>query len=171
VAATGIWRISNISRDGEEGTALVDQPFSIENTSARLRLVSLVAGLSDEGLARQLPNGWTVAQALVHLAFWDLRQLALLKRWQRSGVNSSPVDVDVTNEAVLGVSNAIPLKEAARLAVASATAVDAEADRVSEELYAVIVASGHERVLRRSLHRNEHLRQIEEMLADGEGHR
>jgi hypothetical protein len=79
--------------------------------------------------------------------------------------------VDVTNEAVLGISAVAPLKEAARLAVTSAKAVDVEAERVSEDLRAAIVAGGHERVLRRSLHRHEHLRQIEEMLAESEGHR
>ena len=149
----------------------MDLDYSSENAHARQQLESLVASLDDRDLGCRLPNGWTVAQALVHLAFWDLRQLALLKRWQRAGVDSSPADVDVTNEAVLGISAAIPLKEASRLAVASATAVDAEADRVSEELCAAIVAAGHERVLRRSLHRREHLRQIEEMLAKSEGHR
>ena len=149
----------------------MDLDYSSENAHARQQLESLVASLDDRDLGCPLPNGWTVAQALVHLAFWDLRQLALLKRWQRAGVDSSPADVDVTNEAVLGISAAIPLKEASRLAVASATAVDAEADRVSEELCAAIVAAGHERVLRRSLHRREHLRQIEEMLAKSEGHR
>jgi hypothetical protein len=147
----------------------MDHSFSAENARATQRLESLVAGFGEEALALSLPNGWTVAQALAHLAFWDLRYLALLKRWQRTGIDSFPVDVHVTNEAVLGISAAIPLKEAARLAVASATAVDAEADRVSEDLRAAIVASGHERALRRSLHRHEHLRQIEETLAKSEG--
>jgi hypothetical protein len=147
----------------------VNRPYSNENAHARQQLESLVASLDDRDLGCPLPNGWTVAQALVHLAFWDLRQLALLKRWQRTGVDSSSADVDVTNEAVLAISAVVPLKEAARLAVASATAVDAEADRVSEKLCAAIVAAGHERVLRRSLHRHEHLRQIEEMLAKSEG--
>ena len=145
--------------------------FSAENARATQRLESLVAGSGEEALALSLPNGWTVAQALAHLAFWDLRYLALLKRWQRTGVDSSPADVDVANEAVLGISSAIPLKEAGGLAVASAEAVDAEAERVSEALRAAIVAAGHERVLRRSLHRHEHLRQIEETLAKSEGHR
>jgi hypothetical protein len=139
----------------------MDRHYSIENARARQQIESLVSSLDDRGLDRRLANGWTVAQTLVHLAFWDLRQLALLKRWRRAGIDSSSVDVEIINEAVLGISAAVPLEVAGRLAVASAMAIDEEADRVSDDLRAAIVASGQERVLMRSLHRQEHLNQIE----------
>ena len=100
----------------------MDRHYSIENARARQQIESLVSSLDDRGLDRRLANGWTVAQTLVHLAFWDLRQLALLKRWRRAGIDSSSVDVEIINEAVLGISAAVPLEVAGRLAVASAMA-------------------------------------------------
>ena len=112
-----------------------------------------------------MPNGWTVADVFVHLAFWDFRQLALLKRWEETGVGPSPMDVRCVNEAVSAISAAVPPRAAARLALTAAEAVDARIERLPADLAAVIEQGGHIRVLRRALHRDEHLDQIEKALA------
>ena len=48
----------------------MDRPFVAENAQERERLSSLVARLKDEELILTLRNGWTIAVALAHLAFW-----------------------------------------------------------------------------------------------------
>jgi hypothetical protein len=51
----------------------VSAAFAESNRSQTERLRRLVAGLDARRLAIRLPNGWTVAGALAHLAFWDRR--------------------------------------------------------------------------------------------------
>ena len=55
----------------------MNETYVIENTVERDRLMALTARLTEEELRRQLPNGWSVATKLAHLAFWDLYWLAL----------------------------------------------------------------------------------------------
>ena len=143
----------------------MEQSYFGENARARERLESLTASMSDTDLGRRLPNGWTVADVFVHLAFWDFRQLALLKRWEETGVSPSPMDVGSVNEAVFGISVAVPPRAAARLALTAAEAVDDKIERLPADLAAAIVQGGHIRVLRRALHRDAHLDQIEKALA------
>ena len=143
----------------------MNEVFISENARTRRRLESLAAQISDEDLERRLPNGWTVAAVFVHLAFWDFRQLALLKRWEETGVSPSPMDVGSVNEAVFAISAAVPPRTAARLALTAAEAVDAKIERLPADLAAAIEQGGHTRVLTRALHRAAHLDQIEKALA------
>ncbi len=142
----------------------MEQSYVNENAHARQRLESLAASMGDPDLRRRLPNGWTVADVFVHLAFWDFRQLALLKRWEETGVSPSPMDFDSVNEAVCAVSASVPPRAAVGLALTAAEAVDAKIERLPADLAAAIEQGGHERVLRRALHRNAHLDQIEKAL-------
>jgi hypothetical protein len=138
------------------------------NTRGRERLRALVAKLSDQELALQVGAGWTVAALLAHLAFWDYRVLVLLQRWRKAGVGPSPIDVDGVNDAMKPLCLALPGREAASLAVEAAEAVDAELESLPEELMAgigALVQQGKFR-LDRSIHRNEHLDQIEAALAN-----
>ena len=57
----------------------MDRPFVADNAQERERLISLVARLTDEELSLPLGNGWTIAVALAHLAFWDQRSLFLMR--------------------------------------------------------------------------------------------
>jgi len=143
----------------------VEGDYTAENARARQRLESLVSSLDEEDLHRRLPNGWTVSQAFVHLAFWDFAALCLLKRWKSNGFGAYALDDEAINEALEGIAGAVPPREAGRLAVRAATAVDEEVERVPQDLQATILANGSERKLRRSLHRDEHLGKIEKTLA------
>ena len=58
-----------------------------------------------------------IAVALVHLAFWDVRALVLIKRWKESGVTPSPGDDRVANDALLPLCQEISPRIAATLAV------------------------------------------------------
>lgn len=138
--------------------------YAAQNTAERERLIRLTSNLGDTDLKRDLPNGWSVATKLAHLAFWDEYVLAQLRKWERSGFTSTSVEVDAVNEAVRSLSEAIPLRATVQLAQAAAEAIDAHLVGISQELRAAIEASGRVRLLNRSLHRREHLDQIEKAL-------
>lgn len=142
----------------------MERPFVAENAQARERLISLVARLTDEELRLPLGNGWTIAVALAHLAFWDQRYLFLMRKWEKSGVEPSPIDIDLTNDSLLSLWLALPPRVAADLAVSSAEAIDRELEEASSDLIAGIESLGEKFRLYRSLHRKLHLDEIEELL-------
>ena len=135
--------------------------FADENTASRRRLESLVRRLSDEDLARSTSGGWTVSALLAHLAFWDQRVLALLRRWKAKGVDESPIDPDAINDALKPLCLALTPRMAAELCLTSAEAVDAELEAITAELVEQIQASPTHFRFNRALHRNDHLSEIE----------
>ncbi len=143
-----------------------DRSYIAENTIERERLRALVARMSDEDLHRPLADGWTVAATLAHIAFWDQRGLALLERWERKGVGPSPMpaDVDAINDAARALCLAIPPRAAAELAVAAAEALDRKLEQLTPEMLAQMEAAGSPLRLKRSIHRREHLDEIERLL-------
>lgn len=139
--------------------------YVADNTAQRHRLIQVTARLSEPDLTRPVSGGWSVATKLAHLAFWDNYCLVQLEAWERTGVTPASVDVDAVNQAVRTLSEAIPPGTAARLACAAAEAIDRKLERLSAELVAAIEAAGRVRILRRSMHRQEHLDQIETALS------
>ena len=139
-------------------------PFIQENSSARYRLETFFRNLSDEDLGRTNPDGWTVAALLAHLAFWDNRVVVLLRRWKVEGVDESPVDSDMTNNALKPLCLAIEPRTAVQLCLSSAEAADAEVEMATAELVKQIEASPNFFRLNRALHRNDHLNEIERLL-------
>jgi DinB superfamily len=142
----------------------MDRPFVAENAQERKRLLVLVARLTDEDLSITLGNGWTIAVALAHLAFWDQRALFLMRKWKKSGVAPSPIDVDLTNDSLLSLWLALPPRAAVELAVASAEAIDRELQAAASDLISAIENLAEKFRLYRSIHRKLHLDQIEERL-------
>ena len=143
----------------------MDRPFVAENAKERERLRSLVKRLTDEELSLPLFNGWTIAVALAHLSFWDQRILFLMRKWKKSGVEPSSIDIDVTNDSLLSQWLAIPLRKAANLAILSAEAIDRELEEASSDFINEIEGLGEKFRLYRSIHRKLHLDQIEEVLS------
>ena len=143
----------------------MDRSYIDDNRKARERLRSIVDRLTDEQLSSPLGEDWTVAVALAHLAFWDQRSRVLLRKWKSTGVvQPSPIDIDITNEALLAQWHALVPRKAAALAVSSAEAVDRELETVSDEILAQLEAVEDKTRLFRSFHRKMHLDQIEESL-------
>lgn len=138
--------------------------YVAENNAERERLVQLTSGLSDSDLGKKLPNGWTIAAALVHIAFWDRRQMAVLEQWKKDGVKTIEADPTTVNAGVTALAAAIPPKAAVSLAVEAAEDMDGKVAALSAELATEIEKKGHERILRRFLHRRGHLDQIEALL-------
>ena len=142
----------------------MDRPFVAENAKERKRLLTLVAGLTDEELALPLGTDWTVAVALAHLASWDQRALVLMRKWREDGVSPNPIDIDVFNETLLPIWLALPPRKAAELALSAAEAIDHELEEASEVLIKEIESLGESYRLYRSEHRKMHLAQIEEVI-------
>jgi len=139
----------------------VDQTILDDNTAQTRRLEALVARLSDADLARDLGEGWTVAVALAHLAFWDGRAVYGLRRWAADGTPVSDADDHILNEALLSQWRALPPRRAAELAVAGAREVTAVVEGLSEQVASDVVARGLDWLLHRARHRRDHIEQIE----------
>jgi hypothetical protein len=150
----------------------MDQPFVVENARERGRLSNLVHRMTDEELTLTLyAEGWTIAVALAHLAFWDQRSLILIRKWEKSRVEPSPVDIDTINDALLPFFLAISPRMAANLAVSSAEAIDKELEEAPPELVIEIQRLGDEHRLYRSIHRKMHIDEIEALIQDKRANR
>ena len=143
----------------------MEKQFVIENNLERERLCALVNRITDEELTCTLyKEGWTVAVALAHLAFWDTHRIILLKKWKKEGVTPSPSDDDVFNDTTLPFFLKLDPREAARLAALSAITLDRELERLSPEMITAIEKLSDRHALNRAIHRKMHLDDIETLL-------
>jgi hypothetical protein len=109
-------------------------------------------------------EGWTIAVAFGHLAFWDERRRVMLKIWKQKGVAQSPYFEDIFNDALLPLLLAIPPRKAADLAIITAEALDKELEKLPAEMIKAIEALKEPNALNRSIHRKMHLDEIEAFL-------
>src|SRR5689334_10817810 len=102
----------------------LDRSFVERNCASTNRIRALNARLTDEQM--QLPVGehWTPAIVLAHLAFWDRRVMYVLDMTERDGKLFIP-EIDIfVNDLSLPLWAAIPPREAARIAIETAEALD-----------------------------------------------
>lgn len=155
----------------------MERKFVVENRKTCQRLRKLVVEISDDELQLVIyKEGWTIASALAHLAFWDQWSLLLLRKWKESGdVAFPPVDWDtindtlLPNDALLPFLLAIPPRRAANMAVVSAEAHDLELESTPPEMITEIESLNDETRLYRSIHRNIHLNEIDTLLKSKRG--
>ena len=140
------------------------QRFIQENRTERERLLALMAGMKEADYHRTLPNGWTVGVALVHLAFWDLSQVARMKSWKDQGVKPASLDPEAINGPLAALSEAIHPKAVVKLATEAAEAADRMVESLTPAQAEELVKMGLERNLQRYGHRRLHLDKIEEAL-------
>ncbi len=141
----------------------IEEPFVELNRASTERMRALVARLSDTELRRRVGQDWTVAITLAHLAFWDRRALAILDKTETAGkfVN---IEVDIAaNDVALPLWAAIPPREAARLAIESAEALDRRLEKFPPALVEAVY-SQYKRGVVRALHRNGHIDEVEAAL-------
>jgi len=141
----------------------MDHDFVLENEASLHELRSRVESLKDDDFRRRLANGWTVAAALCHLAFWDRVMLGRIERWERDGVEPVVLDArstDPLNDAVHMMSGAVSGPEAARMVLEAAEKIDAKVASLSPEMIEKFAAKGLDRMLHRHLHRRDHLRRL-----------
>jgi hypothetical protein len=143
----------------------VSPAFAESNRVQAERLRKLVGRLDPAKLATRLPNGWTVAVALAHIAFWDRQRLCLMRRWAAGNWCNGGYDGEVFNEALLPFLQAIPPDRAAAIALHSAEEVDAFLLTVPDDVVAAALARPDRPNLDRGSHREGHLDQIEKALA------
>jgi len=134
-----------------------------QNREQLERLRRLVARLSDDDLMRELSHGWTVSDALSHLAFYDRRAQVLLERFTQEGVFASPYDYDTINAALPYLTRRIPPRGVAAEALAAAEAADRAAAATPEALVGEIRRLNQVK-LERADHRRSHLDDIEAAL-------
>jgi len=135
------------------------------NNRERERLIAMVNRLTDQELSLVLyKEGWTIAVALAHIAFWDMRRIVLLKKWRQEGVTPSPSDDDVLNDTTLPFFLKLAPRETARMAVSTATTLDHELENLSPEMITAIESLNDRHALNRGLHRKIHLDDIETLI-------
>jgi len=141
-------------------------PHNRANDDSGARLRALISRLDPGKGAATAIDGWSVAALLAHLSFWDR---FTLERWRVHLAGTAVPGLeqldDVINDAALPIWNTLPPDVAAREVMEAADAVDAFVAALSPEAVAATLAQGLERWILRSLHRIEHLEQIERALA------
>jgi hypothetical protein len=105
-----------------------------------------------------------MADALVHLAFWDSYGLFLLREWEKNGYKATTSSIETVNEGVRVLSSAIPATAVVPLVRDAAVAVDREVEKITPELAAAIETGGQDCYLHRAVHRNAHLNRLESEL-------
>jgi hypothetical protein len=151
----------------------VSEIFAESNRSERERMRALITRLDARGLAVRLPNGWTVAGALAHMALWDRQRLCLMRRWAVGDmVGGDPSDADrkydgdLFNDAVQPLLELIPPEQAAAAALRAAEEIDTFLLEISDELVETTLARPDAPNLDRGSHRRHHLDIIEKALAE-----
>ena len=136
------------------------------NRAARERLEALIARVGDRDVV--VDGGWSAAGLLAHLAFWDRLAAARLEKHLREGkppIFATDEVTELTNAAGMRQWKDTPV----RVAGAQARDAAAEIDRLIETLPSdkldSLKALGRDFLIDRSLHRKEHLDQIERALA------
>jgi hypothetical protein len=102
----------------------LDRLFIEQNRKSLERMNALATRLTDEELQAKVGEHWTVAIVYAHLAFWERRVLYILETTKRDGkVSALEIDI-VANDLSLPLWAAIPARDAVRIALESAEAVD-----------------------------------------------
>jgi hypothetical protein len=147
----------------------VSPEIAESNRVQRARLTKLVRNLDEAELRTRLRNGWTVAGALGHLAFWDRQRLCLIRRWAAGDIRTGAYDSDVFNDAVQPLLEMIPPEQIAAAAVKAADEIDALLLELPDEMIEAALARPDAPHVDRGEHRCHHLDRIEEALAGDRG--
>jgi hypothetical protein len=142
----------------------MERTFNAENEKARKQLVSLANAITDADLSKTDAGGWTLGVVFAHIAFWDQRTLVLLRGWQRHGVSTSPIDIDVVNEALTPLLTAIPPREAIKIGLTTVDTLCREIERLPDELVTAIETQGDKRRLHRHAHWQMHIEQTDKII-------
>jgi len=141
----------------------VEPTYKEQNRTSRERIRTLTDPLTDAELQTKVGEHWTVSVALIHIAWWDRRALHILDISEKEGKVVIPqIDV-IVNDLSLTLWAAVPAREAIRITIESAEALDKRLEEYSpallDELYNV-----NKRFVIRALHRNEHLDEVDAAL-------
>ncbi|MEI7742443.1 MAG: maleylpyruvate isomerase N-terminal domain-containing protein [Chloroflexota bacterium] len=143
---------------------MTDRAFEAGNAEATAALADLVSTLGDADLAADLGEGWTVAMALAHLAYWDSFHLA---RWVHAAAGGlvcpPPAANEVTsrsNEALEATWRALPVAATVALFLDAAAAIDTYVAALADEQVDGARAADGANWVDRAPHRRDHTTQI-----------
>jgi hypothetical protein len=134
----------------------MDRSFIELNRTSRERMRSLAENLTDEEMQTKVGEHWTVSIVYAHIAWWDRRVMYVLDMTEKEGKLFIP-EIDIfVNDLSLPLWAVVPAREAVRIAMENAEAVDKRLEEYPaaflEELF-----NYNKRWVIRALHRNEHL--------------
>ncbi len=142
----------------------VDEAVHAANRASTERITRLAASITDDQLATRVGEHWTPGVVFAHLTFWDRRVELTIDATEAAG-SVVVVDVDIAaNDISLPLWLLVPPREAGRLAVEQAQALDARLAALQPGLLEALL-DARPRWVRRSLHRGEHLDELEAALA------
>lgn len=138
------------------------------NGRSRERMAELGARLDRDTLGGPLGEHWTVAIGFLHLAFWDR---FVVERWRHAAANglSIPPPIedyaeDRVNDTLTQLLRRVPVEEAVPEALEAAQTVEDVISELSTEAIEAVLRAGGPRLLDRSIHRAEHLDEIEAVI-------
>ena len=139
------------------------QDLVARNAISRQRLRDLVTPSSGHDLSPLARSA--IATILAHLAFWDRFVYARWNQAAEQGLDVPPEIADahtqLVNDAGFPQWRTIPFEDAARDALAVAETLDGLIERIDAHVAERLIAAGRGRLVDRSMHRNEHLDDLE----------
>ncbi len=142
----------------------VDRSFQQKNSEETAKLKKVLAKLSDADMEKSVSHGWTIKATVVHLAFYDMRALVLLDRFDKEGISQSPYDMETINEVVHQLAAVTNGSAAVQLWANAAEALDLRIAALPDSMIAAIRAAGNPFNLPRHKHRSEHREEIEKVV-------
>jgi hypothetical protein len=141
----------------------MDRSYIELNRASRERMRSLADRLSAEEMLTKVGEHWTVAIVYAHIAWWDRRVVYVLDMTEKDGRLFVP-EIDIfVNDLSLPLWAAVPPREAVRIAMENAEALDNRLEAYSEALLEEIY-NYNKRWVIRALHRDEHLNEADAAL-------
>ncbi len=138
------------------------------NRLSRERLASLTARMDADALRRPLGEHWTIAAGLLHLSFWDR---FVLERWKHAEAHGldTPAAFDAlaedrVNDTLTRLLILVPPEESIGQALEAALAVEQLIAGLSTDQVTAVESSVRPRLVDRSIHRSEHLDEIDAAL-------
>lgn len=148
-----------------QAATAVDRSFQAQNRLETQKLKQLLAKISEADLEKLVSHGWTIKATVVHLAFYDMRGLALLDEFEKEGVRPSPNDIEPINEVVRQLAASMNGASAVQMWANAAEALDQRIEALSDSTILEIQAAGSPFRLPRHKHRAEHRAEIEKVVA------
>ena len=134
----------------------MDRSFIELNRTSRERMRALAEGLSDEEMQTKVGEHWTVGIVYAHIAWWDRRVMYVLDMTEKDGRLFVP-EIDIfVNDLSLPLWAAVPPREAVRIALENAEALDKRLEEYPQALLEEIY-NYNKRWVIRALHRDQHL--------------
>lgn len=142
------------------------------NNRSRERLQALAGSLDERSVGSSGEGEWNVPTILGHVAFFDRLMLA---RWHAaiSAGKDSPGGLadgvsDLINEAGPDLWGSMPIPVAAAAALRASAVIDGYLADVDPAVVARAIAEDRAAVVDRSIHRNQHLDEIDRLLGRGQ---